>query len=173
MPEEDDAPQDDALTQLIGTRTSSATVEVERGPVAGFAVAVCDNNPIYKDARAADAAGFDAIPAPPTYPFVIETWGRFPELQPPDAPAAGGGMAKVLGPLMAKGGIILHGEQSFEYHRPVLVGDVLDGEGTVVDAYTKESKGRTMTFVVSETVWRDRTTGEPVVTSRFNVIHRA
>jgi acyl dehydratase len=165
-------PEDDALTQLIGTRTSSSSVVVERGPVAGFAVAVCDQNPIYRDPRAASAAGFDEIPAPPTFPFVMETWGRFPELQPEDAPS-GGGMARVLGPLMAKGGIILHGEQSFVYHRPVMVGDVLDGEGTVVDAYTKESKRRTMTFVVTETVWRDHTTGEPVVTSQFNVIHRA
>ena len=53
---------------------------------------------------------------------------------------------------MAKGGIILHGEQEFLYHRPVFVGDVLVGEGHVVDAYTKESKGKTMTFIVTETV---------------------
>jgi acyl dehydratase len=165
-------PDDEILEQLIGTRTSSATVQIERSAISAFALAVCDQNPIYRDSRASEAAGFDAIPAPPTFPFVMESWGRFPELQPADAPPAGGGMAKVLGPLMAKGGIILHGEQSFDYHRPVAVGDVLDGEGTVVDAYTKESKGRTMTFIVSETVWRDRATGEPVVTSRFNVIHR-
>jgi acyl dehydratase len=164
---------EDSLKLLIGTRTSSATVVIERGPVAAFALAVCDQNPVYRDPKAAEAAGFDAIPAPPTFPFVMETWGKFTELQPTDGPPPGGGMAKVLGPLMAKGGLILHGEQSFEYHRPVEVGDVLDGEGTVVDAYAKESKGRTMTFVVTETVWRDRATGEPVVTSRFNVIHRA
>jgi acyl dehydratase len=164
--------EDDDLSKIIGTRTSSATVVVERGPVAGFALAVCDQNPVYRDPRATAAAGLDAIPAPPTFPFVMETWGKFAELQPEGAPS-GGGMAKVLGPLMAKGGIILHGEQSFTYHRPVSVGDVLDGEGTVVDAYTKESKGRTMTFIVTETAWRDHTTGEPVVTTRFNVIHRA
>jgi acyl dehydratase len=82
-------------------------------------------------------------------------------------------MGEVLGPLMAKGGLILHGEQEFIYHRPVYVGDVLSGEGTVTDAYSKESKGKTMTFIVTETVWKDDKTGEPVVTSRFNVIHRA
>jgi acyl dehydratase len=82
-------------------------------------------------------------------------------------------MGEVIGPLMAKGGLILHGEQEFVYHRPVYVGDVLSGEGSVVDAYTKESKGKTMTFIVTETVWKDDRTGEPVVTTRFNVIHRA
>ena len=29
-----------------------------------------------------------------------------------------------------------------------------------------------MTFVVTETVWKDRATKEPVVTTRFNLIHR-
>jgi hypothetical protein len=42
----------------------------------------------------------------------------------------------------------------------------------VVDAYAKESKGRTMTFIVTETVWKDAATGEPVVSSKFNLIHR-
>ena len=30
-----------------------------------------------------------------------------------------------------------------------------------------------MTFLVTETVWRDEKTGEPVVTERFNLIHRS
>ena len=73
---------------------------------------------------------------------------------------------------MAKGGLILHGEQEFIYHRPVQVGDVLVSEGKITDAYQKESKGRTMTFIVQETNWSDDKTGEPVVTARFNLIHR-
>ena len=56
---------------------------------------------------------------------------------------------------MANGGLLLHGEQEFIYHRPIVVGDVLVGEGKVVDAYQKESKGKTMTFFVSETTWSD------------------
>jgi hypothetical protein len=74
---------------------------------------------------------------------------------------------------MANGGLILHGEQEFIYHRPIEVGDVLVGEGKISDAYQKESKGKTMTFIVSETNWSDDVTGEPVATTRFNVIHRA
>ena len=49
---------------------------------------------------------------------------------------------------------------------------MLEGNGTVVDAYEKESKGKTMTFVVVETAWTDRATGELVCTSRMNIIHR-
>ena len=163
---------DDDLKKIIGKPMSKSKVVVERSAVTNFATAVCDDSPVYRDPRAAADAGFPAIPAPPTFSFVMNNWGQFPEIQPADVPA-GNPMGEVLGPLMAKGGLILHGEQSFEFHRPVFVGDVLSGEGTVVDAYAKESKGKTMTFVVTETVWKDDRTGEPVVTTRFNVIHRA
>jgi acyl dehydratase len=163
---------EDILSAIIGKPTGTKVVTVERGQLALFADAVLDRSPIYRDSRAAAEAGLPAIPAPPTYPFVMENFGAYPELQPGDAPE-GNPMAEVLGPLMANGGLILHGEQEFTYHRPVLAGDVLVGEGRVADAYRKESKGRTMTFVVMETVWSDQATGEPVCTSRMNIIHRA
>jgi len=163
---------DDELKKIIGKPMSKSKVVVERSAVTNFATAVCDPSPVYRDPRAAADAGLTAIPAPPTFAFVMQSWGNFPEIQPEDVPT-GNPMGEVLGPLMAKGGLVLHGEQEFEYHRPVYVGDVLLGEGKVVDAYTKESKGKTMTFVVTETVWKDDRTGEPVVTTRFNVIHRA
>jgi acyl dehydratase len=163
---------DDELRKIIGKPMSKSKVVVERGPVANFATAVCDDNAVYRDPRAASEQGLRAIPAPPTFPFVMQAWGEFPEIQPSGKPV-GNPLGEVIGPLMSKGGIILHGEQEFVYHRPVFVGDVLAGEGHVVDAYTKESKGKTMTFIVTETVWRDDNSGEPVVTSRFNLIHRA
>ncbi len=103
----------------------------------------------------------------------MNNFGVFPELQPEDANPDANPMGEVLGPLMANGGIILHGEQEFTYHRPVLAGDVLVGDGKVADAYRKESKGRTMTFVVVETAWTERDTGTPVCTSRMNIIHRS
>jgi hydroxyacyl-ACP dehydratase HTD2-like protein with hotdog domain len=77
-----------------------------------------------------------------------------------------------MGELYGKGALILHGEQEFEYHRPMVVGDVLSGEGTIVDLYEKETESATMTFIVIETVWRDDSNGEPVVTERFNLIGR-
>ena len=162
---------EDILSTIIGKPTGTTVVTVERGQLALFADAVKEKSPIYRDARAAAEAGLAGIPAPPTYPFVMEHFGAYPELQPDDGPT-GNPMAEVLGPLMANGGLILHGEQEFTYHRPVLAGDVLVGEGKVADAYRKESKGKTMTFVVVETAWREQATGEPVCTSRMNIIHR-
>jgi acyl dehydratase len=159
-------------TSIIGRETARARVQVERAPLANFAKAVKDDNAVYGDINAAEAAGFDGVPAPPTFGFALEFWGRYPELQEGLKPVAGNPMMEVIGKLMQSGGLILHGEQEFEYHRPIVAGDVLRSEGKVVDAYEKESKGKTMTFVVSETVWSDDQTGEPVLTARFNLIHR-
>jgi acyl dehydratase len=160
-------------TSIVGKETGRARVQVERAPLASFARAVIDENPVYHDERAASAAGFAGIPAPPTFGFAMEFWGRYAELQAGLAPIEGNPMFEVIGTLMSRGGLVLHGEQEFEYHRPIVAGDVLRSEGKVVDAYEKESKGKTMTFVVSETVWSDDKTGEPVLTARFNLIHRA
>lgn len=164
---------DDVLEQIIGRPTGTTVVTVERGHIAVFADAVRDFSPVYRDARAAAEAGLAGIPAPPTYPAVMNNFAALPELQPGGGDPASNPMGEVLGPLMAHGGIILHGEQEFTYERPVLAGDVLVGEGKVVDAYRKESKGRTMTFVVVETAWSERDSGNPVCTSRMNIIHRS
>jgi acyl dehydratase len=157
---------------VVGRPTGAATLHVERGPVTAFARAVTDANPVYDDPTAASEAGFDAIPAPPTFTFAAQNWGKFPEDQPEDPTGGKNPMAEIMGQLMANGGLILHGEQEFTYHRPVVVGDTLHHEGEVVDLYTKESGDRTMTFLVIENRYTDGD-GAPVVTERFNLIHRS
>ena len=158
-------------SEVVGRPTVAATVHVERGPLTTFATAVTDPNPVYRDLDAARAAGFDSIPAPPTFTFALQNCGKFPEDQPPDPTGGSNVMMEVIGTLMAEGGMVLHGEQEFIYHQPVQVGDTLHANGKVTDHYTKESNGRTMTFLVMETVYADDA-GAPVVTERFNLIHR-
>ena len=157
---------------IIGKVTHRSKVVVERAPVTNFAKAVKDEDPVYRDPRAASEAGFEAIPAPPTFPFVMEHWGNYSEIQPTEPPELNA-IAQVIGSLLAKGGLLLHGEQEFEYRRPVRVGDRLDGVTVVADVYEKESKGHLMTFLVTETTWSDEATGEPVVVTRSNLLHRA
>ena len=94
------------------------------------------------------------------------------ETQPPDPTGGQSPYGALVGGLMQGGGLILHGEQEFEYRRPIQVGDVLVGEGKILDIYEKESKGAVMTFIVVETAWRDEASGEAVVTERFNLIAR-
>lgn len=155
----------------VGTVSGRSVVTVERGPAARFALAVKDPSPAYQDPRAAAEAGFERIPTPPTWPFSMGFWGTFPEAQEGLEPVGPNPMWSVMAGLGP--GLILHGEQEFEFHRPVLVGDVLRGEDVLTDVYEKDAPGVVMTFIVTETAWTDANTGEPVVTARFNLIHRA
>ena len=158
------------LDQYKGTSLPPQTVVVERGAVSNFAAGVTDHSAVFRDPRAATEAGFDAIPAPPTFPFVMSHWGAFPEVQPEgaDQPSPIGG---IFGELLADGGLLLHGEESFEYSRPVVVGDVLTSSGEVTDVYVKETSSATMTFVETETTWVDED-GDHVVTVGFTAIIR-
>ncbi len=158
------------LEALRGRSVGQATIVVERGPVERFASAVFDENPLYRDPAAAAAAGLPGIPVPPTFPLAFETWGRRAELQ--TAGAERFSLAEFLDPMVARGALVLHGEQGFDYHRPVTVGQVLDGRSTIVDVYRRDTKGRVMDFVVLETAWRDHDTTEPAVTTRLTVIIR-
>ena len=89
---------DDVLATIVGTPTGKAVVTVERGHVAAFADAVKDDSAAYRDPSAAAALGLPGIPAPPTYPFVMENFGRFPELQPADG---GSQVGAAIAPLLA------------------------------------------------------------------------
>jgi acyl dehydratase len=161
----------DEKSDVVGRPTVAAKVHVERGAVQSFADAITDENRVYRNLDEARAAGFDAIPAPPTFTFAVQNAGKFSEEQPPDPTGGRSPMMEVIGTLMAEGGMVLHGEQEFIYHQPVQVGDTLDVKGEVTDLYTKVSGERTMTFLVMETVYSNEA-GEPVVTEHFNLIHR-
>ena len=155
---------------IVGQQMPPQRVVVERAAVSVFAKAVKDESPVYQDPRAADAAGLDGIPAPPTFGFAFHQWGAYPEIQPDGATATNPVMG-AIGALMKTGGLVLHGEQEFVYHRPMLVGDVLTSRGVIKDLYEKEGKAGTMTFVVTETDWLDQT-GQPVLTSIMTLLHR-
>jgi hypothetical protein len=153
-------------TSVIGAKTGAWRVTVERAPVANFARVLGDTNEVRAD-----------TPAPPTFSFVMAYWGAYPEDQPPDPTASNqqpgvNPMHRIMGELHGKGALVLHGEQEFVYHRPIVSGDVLDGEQAITDMYEKETDTATMTFVVMETRWADAKGGEPVVTERFNLIAR-
>jgi len=77
---------EEVLKGIIGQPTGTSKVVVERGTVQHFADAVLSTSPIYHSPDAAEAAGFDAIPAPLTWPFAMEFSGKFDEIQPNDAP---------------------------------------------------------------------------------------
>ncbi len=147
-----------ALEAQVGT--SHRTVEgfeIEAGKVAEFARAITDPNAVFFDAQTARDRGHDRIPAPMTFTRV----GTFPRY------AVGDERGFDLG---FRPEHVLHGEQSYEYVRPVRVGDVLEGTTTLADCYQRDGeRGGTMTFAVFETTYTDQD-GDRVLTERTTSI---
>ena len=142
-----------ALTELKGQSTGTQKVVIERGPVRVFAQALGDEDSVYSS---------DGAPVPPTFPFVMPYWGSL---------GTGGAAGLPIEKLRGKGRAILHGEQAFEYHRWPKVGDVLEGTGSITDVYEKErSNGGKLEFYVTETEWKDASSGEPVCSTIFTLV---
>jgi acyl dehydratase len=142
-------------------------VEIEHGPVMLFARAVKDTNALYASAQSARAAGFDRVPVPPTYTFVMASAGAFPDLQPDGSTgsmyaSSSGDAAGVF----ARDGLFLHGEQHFTYHRPVAVGDVLEGRLRTSKSVARQARRGPMEVTYFQTRWTDLA-GEPVVDERI------
>ncbi|MDN3359510.1 MaoC family dehydratase N-terminal domain-containing protein [Actinomadura sp. DC4] len=93
----------------------SEPYELSRVKIKEFADAIGDPNPIYRDREAAKAAGHPDVIAPPTFPIVIAFSGD--HLFDPE-----------LGLNFA---MVVHGEQRFEYTRPLCAGDLLVTEAKV------------------------------------------
>lgn len=158
---------DSAAARLTGR----SCVTVERGPVTQFVRAVHDHDPIFQRVDVAHAEGLPNIPAPPTFAFsALEYWGRFPDKQ--SAEIEPNPLLDAIADLMSTGGVALHGEQEFVYHRPIVVGDVLFRTGSLVDRYTKRRSGTVLTFLVAEVEYRDPA-GELVLVTRSTFVHRA
>ena len=136
--------------EFIGRASQPLVVEVEKGHIRRFVEAIGDPDPIYVDEAAARAAGHARIPAPPL--FVAA-------LRPNDA-------REGMGLDWKK---VLHGEQEFEYRRPIYAGDTLVLVQRIADIYEKSGKAGAMDFLVLETVARDLE-GRVVYTARANIV---
>ncbi len=121
----------------IGRRFPPASGKVEQAAISAFARAIGETNPIYFETTAARAAGFRAIPAPPTFIFCIKYQAATPVA-----------VLEALG-INGQAGDLLHAEQNFEYFKPVCAGDTLTFSEHVADIY--EKKGGALLFIVLET----------------------
>lgn len=139
---------------------------VESTHIMMFARAVRDPNPIYADANYAANTEVGGVIAPPTFVQASAHFDLDYPLRPPvNGPWWGSGRdATGVADRAATGG--LHAEQHYEYHRPLLAGDVLTA--TVHDGKTWQKEGRrggTLNFAEQITEYR-ALDGELVVTAR-------
>jgi acyl dehydratase len=138
---------------LIGRESEPVVHEVEKGAIRRFAEALGDPNPIYVDEIAARAAGYPSLVAPPTFPVALTTNERFRH-------------SLDLGTRS-----ILHGEQQFEFTRPVVAGDRITVRSKVADVQERAGASGPMDVIVLEDEGRDDK-GELVFRTRAMLILR-
>ena len=132
---------------------SKAPFEVTRNDIRRFALAIGDLNPAYHDPEAAKALGHPDVIAPPTFLITAST-----------GDAGGGFIADPeLGLTYA---LVVHGEETFAFHRPVRAGDVLDSVTRIADI-RDAGRNELMTLVTEVT-----SNGEPVATVTNTIVSR-
>ncbi|WIE48438.1 MaoC family dehydratase N-terminal domain-containing protein [Pseudomonas sp. GM17] len=109
----------------IGHELAATTLMLERGRLRAFARAIGETDPLYTDLAAARAAGHADLLVPPTFLFGAEL----------DA----GTLDCMLADLDIPIAKILHGEQSFDYHKPVCAGETVTVKSRIADIFEKKN----------------------------------
>jgi acyl dehydratase len=138
----------------IGRTGAPVTMHVERGKIREFARAIKDDDPMYFDeAHATREAG--GIMPPVTFLQTVTHWDN-------------DGSSRVRVPFDLKR--VLHGEQEYEFLKPIHAGDVLTAVSRIVDIYEKPGKrGGSMSFAVTEIEYKNER-GELVARARHITI---
>jgi acyl dehydratase len=131
----------------------SEPYEVSRVKIAEFADAIGDPNPLYRDPAAAQAAGHPDVIAPPTLAIVISQASTGKAIADPE-----------LGVNYA---MVVHGEQRFEYSRPIRAGDRLTSQATIANIRAAGSN----TLITTRTEIRT-VDGEHVCTAQGTLVER-
>ncbi|MGA8941841.1 MAG: MaoC family dehydratase N-terminal domain-containing protein [Thermoactinomyces sp.] len=142
----------DKFQAFVGMESTPVKNEVEKGAIRKFADAIGDPNPLYRDEEYAKNTRYGKIIAPPTFSRTFD-YGQIPGFS------------------VKRDGLI-HGEQHFEYFRPIYAGEVLYCSTRLVDVYEKKGKLGQMVFLVYEQKGTDED-GNTVFIARSNVIYRA
>jgi acyl dehydratase len=133
---------------LLGVWGPSSTMKVELGKIREFAKAVKDPNPAYLDEAQAVA--------PPTFLMTIAHWI--------------GDLGQTRSAVKLDYRRLLHGEQEFEYVKPIRPGDTLTFRSRTKDVFEKDGKrGGKMLFVIGETEFTNQR-GEVVAYMRNTAI---
>ena len=140
--------------ELVGrSYPPSAVYEVGRAKIAEFAAAVGEDAPVHRDLEAARAAGHPDVIAPLTFAIAVSLEAAMVVLDDPD--------------VAIDYRRVVHGEQRFVHHRPIVAGDVLTG--TLHVDRIREAGGHGM---VSTRVELTDDGGQPVTTVTSTIVVR-
>jgi acyl dehydratase len=139
--------------ELSGKTYEEIRFTVDRNRVTQFVDAIGDPNPIYRDPEAARAAGYPDQVAPPTFITVIQIMTSGQIVVDPE-----------LGLDYSR---VVHGQQSYEYRRLLVVGDEIRATPRIASIETKKSNE----FLTTEAEVFDAK-GDLVLTARSTLISR-
>lgn len=103
----------------------SIPYHVGREKVREFATAIGDNNPMYHDLTEARELGHRDLIAPPTFPFIITYQAMVAAIGDPD--------------LNLNYAMVVHGEQSFDYTRPLYANEEVVVSSKIANISTARS----------------------------------
>ncbi|WP_068673283.1 MaoC family dehydratase N-terminal domain-containing protein [Oceanobacillus sp. Castelsardo] len=113
---------------VIGKKSKKVKNMVERGMVKRFAESIGDSHPIFIDEEYGRQSRYKKNIAPPTFPRVFD-YGEINELYLPNVG-------------------LIHGEQTYHYERPLLVGETIYCFTEVADYYEKKASLGLLGFIV-------------------------
>jgi acyl dehydratase len=119
----------------VGMEFPAYTMTVEKNKIAELAMAVALKeekegiNPIYYDEASAKKAGYQGIPAPPTFMASFFFW-------------TGEGLLEIVKALSMDINRLLHSEEEYEYYGSTYAGDTITRKMKVVEMYERGKRGR-------------------------------
>ncbi|NYE06707.1 acyl dehydratase [Bacillus niacini] len=137
------------FNETVGKRSNKVKNVVERGAVKKFAESIGDLHPIYFDEEAGRNSRYKNNIAPPTFPRTFD-YGVIEGLNLPN-----------------KG--LIHGEQTFHYKRPLVVGEELLCYSEVKKYFEKKGNFGDMGFLVLESFGEDAA-GNVIFSSTSTVV---
>lgn len=138
---------------LKGKEYQPLAFRVERDRVLQFADAIGEDNPVFRQEAAARVSGHEGQLAPPTFATVMQIMASAQVVLDSDL-----GLNYML---------VVHGEQEYEWSRPVRVGDELSAVPRIADIYARGPNE----FLVIEAEIKDAA-GETVVVARTTLLSR-
>jgi acyl dehydratase len=146
----------------IGRKLPLIRYQVDASKIRELAMAIGDDNPLFLDRAAAQAAGYADIVAPLTFPTLFRFWG---------GTAAGVETRSLLQQMGANVLRVLHGEEEYEYFGMLRPGDDITGELEILSIDRKEGSSGVMDMVKTQATYRKQN-GEVVVIARATMVVR-
>ncbi len=137
---------------VLGVESAPMRYDVEKGAIRKFVEAIGDDDPIYHDEQAAQAAGFKTIVAPPTFLCTFRAQ-ELPDLK------------------ITFGRVRLNGGNAYEYYKPVYAGDTITVTAQYADVTERTGRTGSMVFVFTDLTFTNQQ-GEVVATGRNTGIMR-